>query len=71
MLRMSITPAFSRFTNYYGDRKFPNERMKNYLNSRENSQPYCAREILTCSPPRVFVMGKALLIFGMFRFCSK
>ncbi len=32
---------------------------------------YCAKEILTCKPPRVLVIGNALLIFGMFLFCSK
>lgn len=32
---------------------------------------YCVSEILTCRPPRVLVMGNALLIFGMLLFCSK
>jgi len=32
---------------------------------------YCASDILTCKPPLVLVIGKALLIFGIFLFCSK
>ena len=32
---------------------------------------YCASEILTCSPALVLVIGKALLILGILRFCSK
>ena len=36
-----------------------------------NQTFYTARDILTCKPPLVFVIGKALLILGMLRFCSK
>jgi len=32
---------------------------------------YCVNETLTCKPALVFVIGKALLILGIFLFCSK
>jgi hypothetical protein len=32
---------------------------------------YCAREILTCKPALVVVMGADVAIFGITLFCSK
>lgn len=32
---------------------------------------YCANDTLTCTFPLVLVIGKALLILGILRFCSK
>lgn len=32
---------------------------------------YCVNETLTCNPALVLVIGNALLILGIFLFCSK